>query len=195
MKDLTKEKLVTGLVVVATIMLGGVAIFTGIRLYQLRNQSVALNAPESPLASGPNIKSCTLLAFTLATNSPTPTTPPGSTPTNTPTASPTATATVTPTNTGTPTVTPTTPPGSTPTNTPTNTPTPTTGTIAEVTPTTPQITSTPTPTSGGQGGGVSSQITPTPAGESLMSSGVSDITYILGFVGVIGFILAIALAI
>ncbi|OGM21959.1 hypothetical protein A2863_02520 [Candidatus Woesebacteria bacterium RIFCSPHIGHO2_01_FULL_38_9b] len=51
MKDFLKNKFVTGVVVVATIILAGVAVFTAMRLYQLRNQAVAPTAPESePLA-------------------------------------------------------------------------------------------------------------------------------------------------
>lgn len=51
MKNLFKGKFSTMLVVVATVILAGVAIFTAARLYQLRNQGVTPNAPESaPLA-------------------------------------------------------------------------------------------------------------------------------------------------
>lgn len=47
MKDLFRGKFVTILVVVATVILAGVAIFTGIRLYQLRQESISLTQPES----------------------------------------------------------------------------------------------------------------------------------------------------
>lgn len=47
MKDLFKNKLATSLIVVATFVLAGVAIFTAIRLYQLRNESVSPASPES----------------------------------------------------------------------------------------------------------------------------------------------------
>lgn len=51
MKDLFSGKFVTILVVGATVILAGVAIFTGIRLYQLRQESISLTQPESePLA-------------------------------------------------------------------------------------------------------------------------------------------------
>lgn len=64
MKDFVKTKVVTGLVVAATVILGGVAIFTAIRLYQLRQQSVALNAPESnPLAWD-----CSKYVFSMTTD-------------------------------------------------------------------------------------------------------------------------------
>jgi len=51
MKEFIKGKIVTVLVVGATVMLAGVAIFTALRLYQLRRESVSLTQPESePLA-------------------------------------------------------------------------------------------------------------------------------------------------
>ena len=112
MKTFFKNKIVTVLILVATLILAGVAIFTAYRLYQLRQQAVAPTAPESkPKAAVP--EACTALTFTIATptpgGSPTPTptttgsptaTPSGSptaTPTATSTSSPTATATATPT--------------------------------------------------------------------------------------------------
>ena len=51
MKDLFKGKIVTALVVIATVILAGVAIFTAVRLYQLRSQPVAPTAPESEPAA------------------------------------------------------------------------------------------------------------------------------------------------
>lgn len=47
MKEFLKNKVVTGLVVVATIILAGVAIFTALRLYDLRKEAVAPNVPGS----------------------------------------------------------------------------------------------------------------------------------------------------
>ncbi|MCH7641318.1 hypothetical protein IID22_03920 [Patescibacteria group bacterium] len=134
MRDFLKNKVVTVLIVVATIILAGVAIFTALRLYQLRTRPVAPTAPESQPAAGeqPKPEACRQLAFTIST--PTPTPPSTGTPT------PTTTDTPTPTSTSTPT--PTEPsvggPSSTPTPTtkdaPTSTPTPTTGEIAQASP-------------------------------------------------------------
>jgi len=46
-----KNKIVTGLIVSATLVLAAVAVFTALRLYNLRKESVSLKAPESePLA-------------------------------------------------------------------------------------------------------------------------------------------------
>ena len=42
-----KNKLITGLIVFATIVLAGIAIFTALRIYQLRNQSVSPANPSS----------------------------------------------------------------------------------------------------------------------------------------------------
>ena len=50
MKDFIKSKLVTSLIVVATVILAGVAIFTAVRLYQLRNESISLTGPEESKA-------------------------------------------------------------------------------------------------------------------------------------------------
>ena len=50
MKDLLKNKMATSLVVVATVILAGVAIFTALRLYQLRTSPVSPTAPSEPLA-------------------------------------------------------------------------------------------------------------------------------------------------
>ena len=83
-----KKKIVTIVIVLATILLAGVAIFTAVRLYQLRQQPVAPTAPTSePAASVLDVESCTAITFTLSG---------GSTPTSTPTGSPTATPTSTP---------------------------------------------------------------------------------------------------
>jgi len=121
---MNKKKIVTVLIVIATVILAGVAVFTAIRLYQLRQEAVAPTAPEESEAAEPVIEECTQLAFTIG-EEPTPTPTEGPTPTPTPTP----TGTVTPTPTGTVTPTPTSTPG------PTATPTPTGTTTAEATPT------------------------------------------------------------
>lgn len=111
MKSFFKNKIVTVLILIATLVLAGIAIFTAIRLYQLRQQAVAPTAPTSkPQAQempARDLNACTSLTFTLATPTGSPTATPTGTPTATPTGSPTATptATPTPTATATPTVT------------------------------------------------------------------------------------------
>ena len=118
MKTFFKNKIVTVLILVATLVLAGVAIFTAYRLYQLRQQAVAPTAPESkPEAAAP--QSCTALTFTLST----------------PTGSPTATPTPTSTPSGTPTATPTGSPTATPTPTPSQTATATSSPVAQASPT------------------------------------------------------------
>ena len=130
MRDFFKNRIVTILILLATLVLAGVAIFTAVRLYQLRQRAVAPTAPESvPEAAPP--KACTALTFTLTTETPTPTPTGTATATPTPTPTPTATATSTPT------------PTPTGTATPTPTPTATTTSIAQAT-TTATPTATPT---------------------------------------------------
>lgn len=117
MKDFFKGKFATGLVVIATVILAGVAIFTALRLYQLRTQSVSPTAPERPRASGGEDEgekiACTNLAFsiTIPSSTPTPTGELSPTPTPTltgvPTSTPTATSTQQPSATSQPTSTPT----------------------------------------------------------------------------------------
>ena len=125
MKGLFRGKVVTAIIVVATLILAAVAIFTAIRLYRLRQRPVAPTAPESRPAAGAPI-ACQQLTFAISTPTPSPTPTEGPTPTASPT--PTATPTLTPTATvtATPTITPTT--------TTTSTPTPTTGEIAQASP-------------------------------------------------------------
>ena len=116
-----KGKIATTLVVLSTIILAGVAIFTAMRLFQLRNQPVAPNAPPRPKASEGTTQACQVLTFTLSENSPTPTliitstVTPTSGSTGTPT--PTSQNTSTPTSIASATVSPTNPPGSTATPT------------------------------------------------------------------------------
>lgn len=47
MKNFLKGKVATGIVLLSTFVLAGIAIFTAVRLYQLRQTSVAPNVPES----------------------------------------------------------------------------------------------------------------------------------------------------
>jgi len=100
-----KKRIVTILIVIATVVLAGVAIFTAVRLYQLRQEAVAPTAPTSKPEAATD--GCSALSFTLTTGSPSPT-PSGSaspTPSESPTASPsesptsTATASASPTTT------------------------------------------------------------------------------------------------
>jgi len=91
MQNFLKGKLGTILILVTTVVLAGVAIFTAVRLYQLRSQPVAPNVPSS-FPKAQEVASTCNLAFnlTLTTSSPTPT------PTPTPTATPSSTPTPTP---------------------------------------------------------------------------------------------------
>lgn len=82
-------------IIVTTVILAGVAIFTALRLYQTRQTTVAPNVPSSkPKAAETVVNSCSL-TFTIVTPTATPTRT--STPTATPikTATPTVTATAT----------------------------------------------------------------------------------------------------
>jgi len=107
---MNKKKIATIGVIIATVVLAGIAVFTAIRLYNLRQESVSPAAPESePAAAEPQITSCNTLAFTLGT----PTATPTGTGTPTPSDSPTPTPTSTPTGTATATATPTSPPSGT----------------------------------------------------------------------------------
>ncbi|MDP3994624.1 MAG: hypothetical protein Q8P91_02245, partial [bacterium] len=98
MKNLSKNKIFTVLIIIATLILAGIAVFTAIRLYQLRKVSVSPTSPESkPKAA--EITSCTALTFNLSTTTtptPTPTTGAG-TPLPSPSGQATPTATPTPT--------------------------------------------------------------------------------------------------
>ena len=110
MKNFLKGKLATVLILIATVILAGVAIFTAIRLYQLRQQAVAPNVPSSfPRADDGETAQPTAtpivcsITFKLTSNEITPTPTATATPCST---CATATPTVTPT--------PTTPPTGTP---------------------------------------------------------------------------------
>ena len=101
-----KKKIVTVLIVIATVVLAGIAVFTAYRLYELRQESVAPTAPESkPEAVAPQTTSCTQLAFVLGTSEP------SASPSDSPTASPSDSPTASPSDS--PTTTPTTPPAGT----------------------------------------------------------------------------------
>ena len=106
-----KKKIVTIVIVIATIALAGVAVFTAIRLYQLREESVAPTAPTSEPAAAQTVSSCTQLAFTLTVESPSPSPSgsespsPTSSPTTGPTSSPTDSPTSSPSSTSSPTTT------------------------------------------------------------------------------------------
>ena len=100
-----KNKYTTIGVIIVTILLAGVAIFTALKLYQTRNTAVAPNVPSSkPRAAvdeptiaptlAPVVNTC-VLSFALTTNTSTPTATATSTSSATPTATSTATATAT----------------------------------------------------------------------------------------------------
>ena len=87
MKTFFKNKVVTVLILLATLVLAGVAIFTAYRLYQLRQQAVAPTAPESkPEAAAP--QACTALTFTITLESPSPSPSPEESPSPSPGVSP-----------------------------------------------------------------------------------------------------------
>lgn len=87
MKNFMKGKVATTIIVLATFVLAGVAIFTAIRLYQLRQQPVAPNVPSS-IPKAAEVTSCTL-SFTLnVEETATPSGTPTATPSGTPVASP-----------------------------------------------------------------------------------------------------------
>lgn len=184
MGEFIKGKLFTIITVVITVILAGVAVFTAVRLYQLRQESISPTSPKSePEACGggnePQVTQCTSLVFNLTQNSPTPTITVAVTPTVT--LTPTVTSTPTPTNTPKPTSTPT------PTDKPIggNDPTPT--------PTDqPEATSTPTPTPTGQQ--IAAQISPTPDGATLPNAGVSTPTIFGLFLGLLLIVASLLLA-
>lgn len=117
-----KNKFGTTIILVITFLLAGVAIFTAVRLYQLRQTSITPTQPESRPAAqqattAPVAASACVLTFALSSASPTPTTT--GTATATGTATSTATATSTSTSTSTATATSTGTPGATGTPGPT----------------------------------------------------------------------------
>lgn len=73
MQDLLKNKITTVVIIIATLLLAGIAIFTAVRLYQLRQQSVTPTTPESqPGAAVP--QQCTTLTFNTTVGTPPPNT-------------------------------------------------------------------------------------------------------------------------
>jgi len=92
-------------IIVTTIILAGVAIFTAMRLYQTRDVAVAPNVPSSKPAAQEVVNTCSL-SFSLTA---TPTATPSGTPTATATATATSTASGSPTATATATSTSTSP--------------------------------------------------------------------------------------
>ncbi|KKQ95958.1 MAG: hypothetical protein UV74_C0013G0562 [Candidatus Woesebacteria bacterium GW2011_GWB1_43_14] len=65
MLDFIKRNKVTVIILVSTLVLGGIAIFTAVRLYSLRSQRVAPSAPESiPGAAAPTLTNTCDLTFT-----------------------------------------------------------------------------------------------------------------------------------
>jgi cytoskeletal protein RodZ len=144
MKRLFKNNLLSMILLGATILLTGVGIFISIRLYQLRQQNVAPNAPGStPAAASNQTISCQAVLFTVKAPTASPTATAASLAISTPSPTPTLTPTATPTPTNPPIGGVTTP---TPTPTPVSTPvTTTTTTIAQASPVT---TTPPIPVSG-----------------------------------------------
>ncbi|WKZ25306.1 MAG: hypothetical protein QY322_02850 [bacterium] len=96
-------------IVLTTLILAGVAIFTALRLYETRDTAVAPNVPSSRPAAQvqptEQASSCNL-SFTIQTSTATPTATGSATPTATGSATPTATATATSTATATATASP-----------------------------------------------------------------------------------------
>jgi hypothetical protein len=98
MKNFFKGKFATVIILLATFILAGVAIFTAIRLYQLRQQPVAPNVPSSK----PKAQEVTTCSLTFTINVSSPTGSPTASPTGSPTGSPTATPTGSPSPSGSP---------------------------------------------------------------------------------------------
>lgn len=83
----------TILIIIFTVILAGIAIFTAFRLYQLRQEAVAPNVPSSyPKAESVSTPiACTVLSFTIGSPEPSPTESP--IPSGSPTENPTPTQT------------------------------------------------------------------------------------------------------
>lgn len=94
---MNKKKIVTVLIVIATVILAGVAVYTAIRLYQLRQEAVAPTAPEESEAAAPITEECSQLVFTITQESPSPSPSPSPTESPSPSPSPTASPTASPT--------------------------------------------------------------------------------------------------
>jgi len=98
MRNILKGKAATVIIILATFILAGVAIFTAIRLYQLRQTSISPISPSSKPAAQelPSTNTCSL-NFSLTVSTATPTSTASATPTASPSGTPTATPTATPT--------------------------------------------------------------------------------------------------
>jgi len=92
------SKIGTTLIIIATVILAGIAIFTAYRLYQLRQQSVAPNVPSSNPKAEEGTNACAPVTFTISLITPTATATSTGESTETPTETPTATPTPTPTS-------------------------------------------------------------------------------------------------
>jgi hypothetical protein len=67
MIDFIKRNKITVIILLATLILGGIAIFTAVRLYSLRSQRVAPTAPESvPGAAAPTLTNNCNLSFSTS---------------------------------------------------------------------------------------------------------------------------------
>lgn len=88
----SKGKVTTIIIILVTLILAGVAVFTAIRLYQLRQTSVSPIAPSSqPKAqeTTPPAAACSLsFTLTVSTSSPSPSSTPAETPSSTPSSTP-----------------------------------------------------------------------------------------------------------
>jgi hypothetical protein len=169
MTNFIRKNTIAIIVVLVTLTLAGVAIFTAIRLFQLRQQPISPNVPESrPGATdAPSVDtSCAEVAFTLEEeSSPTP----SATATPTSSASPSGSPTVAPT------ATPTTPPiGGNPTPTPSSS-------------SSPRPSVTPRPST-------APSSTPVATTPSLPQAGVSAPTIMIGVSGIVLLLGAIILA-
>lgn len=140
----------TILILLATLVLGGIAVYTAVRLYQQGTQPVAPNVPGSTPSAADVTQACQAITFTVATPTPTPTAIASATPSPSPSASPTPTATPSLTPSPTPTQPPTggvSTPTPTPTPTPVVTPAPTSPPVAQAT---PLASAPPIPVTGGE---------------------------------------------
>ena len=80
-----KNKYGTIGIILTTVILAGVAIFTALKLYQTRSQSVAPNAPSSkPKAAATDAPIACSLSFSMMTPSPSPYPTPTASPSPTP---------------------------------------------------------------------------------------------------------------
>ncbi len=177
---MTKNKIITSIVILATLILAGIAVFTALRLYGRGSEPVSPAAPSSQPEAGRLPKACQALIFSLSEKmTPTPTTP-SDQPTSTPKPTVSATPTTKPSNTPSPT--PTDGIGGEPDPSPTATKTPTATPTQENAPSndpTPTLTNT-----GGVGG----------TGEELPAAGNFMPTVIFGATSILFILLGLMLA-